>query len=153
MDFDKQRIAKALWVKGTEAMAKENWDYAIEMFGQAVTLIPDNLMWRQSLRGVEKRKYNNTKTGKRLSGMSLMKIKGQIKNLRRKENWKAIDQAAEKGLTLNPWDVQLNADLGDTCNKLGYKEIAIFAYRCAVDGAGDNIPLCRKFALSLEDRG
>ena len=41
MDAEKKKIAADCWKKGSEAMSKENWDYAIEMFGKAVTLVPE----------------------------------------------------------------------------------------------------------------
>ena len=60
-----QRCFKA----ATEAMSKENWDYAIAMFGQCATFVPDNVMYRQNLRGCEFRKYNNNGSGASMAGM------------------------------------------------------------------------------------
>ncbi len=123
-----QRCFKA----ATEAMSKENWDYAIAMFGQCATFVPDNVMYRQNLRGCEFRKYNNNGSGASMSGMRLMGIRGKIKKARGASNWPEMDKAAEEGLQVNPWDGQLNADLGEAAKARGYDEIAVFAYELAV---------------------
>jgi DNA-binding PadR family transcriptional regulator len=49
-------------VPGGEAMNQQNWDYAIESFLQAATLVPDNVAYRQALRGCERKKYKDNKT-------------------------------------------------------------------------------------------
>ena len=51
------------------ALAKANFDYAIEMYGKAVALAPDNLSFRQSLRGSEYKKYQDNKTGAKLASV------------------------------------------------------------------------------------
>jgi tetratricopeptide (TPR) repeat protein len=152
-DDKKKRIAALSWKRGSEAMGKEQWDFAIEMFGQAVGLVPDNLMYRQTLRGVEYRKYNNNKTGKRMAGMTLMKIRAQIKKARSKKDWDAVDKAVEEGLALNPWDPQLNADLGEACKERGYDEVATFAYEKAVLAEPENKGYNRELAILQELRG
>jgi len=131
-DSRKREIAKASFQKGTQALGKENWDYAIEMVGQSVMLWPDNLMFRQTLRGSEEKKYKNNGTGASMAGMRLMGIRNKVKKARGAKNWKEMDQAAEEGLTVNPWDGQLNADLGEATGQLGYDDVSVFAYQRAV---------------------
>lgn len=36
MSGDKRKLAADCWRRGNEAMQKENWDYAIQMFHQCV---------------------------------------------------------------------------------------------------------------------
>ena len=37
LDYEaKQKIANQWWRKGTDALAKQNWDYAIDAFGRAI---------------------------------------------------------------------------------------------------------------------
>lgn len=146
-------MAAQCWAKGSEAMSKENWDFAIEMFGQCAKLVPENLMYRQTLRGCETRKYGNNGKGARMSGMKLMSIRGQVKKARLKEDWQAVDHSAEEGLKLNPWDAQLNFDLGDACQTRGFDEVAAFCYRKAVEADPENMDFRRTLALLLEERG
>ena len=79
MDAEKKQIAADCWKKGSEAMSKENWDYAIEMFGKSVMLVPDNLLYRQTLRGVERKKYGDNGSGAKMAGLRLTKVKTRIK--------------------------------------------------------------------------
>ena len=153
MASDKNKIAADCWRKGSEALSKQNWNYAIEMFGMAAKLVPDNLLYRQTLRGAEQKKYGDNGTGARMAGMKLMSIRSKIRKAKSKENWVELDHAAEEGLTVNPWDAQFNADLGLASAKQGHYEIALFAYDAAVKHAADNIEFLTSYAELLEDRG
>lgn len=147
------KIAKDCWTKGNEAIAKENWDYAIEMYGKAVELDPSSLLYRQVLRGAEYRKYGNNGKGAAMAGMRLMGVRGKAKKARMSKNWKMLAEAAEEGLTVNPWDAQLNADLGDAARELGYPEVAIFAYEAAIKVDQGNLEFNKNLAEVLEQRG
>ncbi len=143
----RKKIAGECWKKGTESMSRENWDYAIEMFSQAAQLVPENLAYRQSLRGVQYRKYKNNKSGAKLSFLTMNSIRGKVKKARAAKNWNELDKAAEEGLALNPWEGQRNADLGEACRQRTYDEVAIFAYEKAVEAEPEN----RDFIIGLAD--
>ncbi len=153
MSDDMQRFAAECWKKGTEAMNNQNWDYSIQMFMQCVRLKSDNLVFRQTLRGVEKKKYDGNGTGAKMASMKLVKPKGRIKKARIQKNWSEVDKAAEEGLTINPWDAQLNADVGDAARKLGNIKIAEFAYDEAAANDPNNAELWRALAEICEERG
>lgn len=55
---DLQR-AQTFFKYGNEAAQKGNHDYAINMYKQASAIVVDNLLYRQALRGIERRKFNN----------------------------------------------------------------------------------------------
>lgn len=150
---DKKRIAAQCWKHGSEAMGKENWNYSIEMFRQAVNLVPDNLTYRQVLRGVEERKYKNNGKGAKLASMKLNKIKLSIKKASMGKDWDKVDQLAEDGLALNPWDSALNASLAEACTKREFDDIAVFALKKAINSDPKNIPLLRQLATLFEERG
>ncbi|HEX6984925.1 MAG TPA: tetratricopeptide repeat protein, partial [Planctomycetaceae bacterium] len=153
MGPDKKKIAAASWKRGSEAMAKEDWDFAILMFSQCVSLVPDNLMYRQALRGVEYRKYGNNKSGAKLAGPRLMGVRGMIKKARMQKNWEQVDQEAEKGLQVNPWDVQLNVDVAEACRERGFEEVAVFAYEKALESEPNNKDVLKALAELYEERG
>ena len=167
-DEQKKKLAAECFRRGTEAMGKENWDYAIQMFGQSVTFDATNLMFRQTLRGVEEKKYRHNKTGAKMAGMKLMGVKTKISKARLTKDWKKLDQLAEEGLTVNPWDAQLNADLGDANKNQGdaikkndpddavaqdYYKIAIFGYDRAVKADLNNKKYLQTLAELFEERG
>jgi tetratricopeptide (TPR) repeat protein len=150
---NKKKIAVDCFRKGNDAMEKRNFDYAVKMHGTAVQLVPDSLFYRQALRGCERRLYNNNKTGAKLAGIRVTGVRNKIRKARGKSDWVAMDQAAEEGLTLNPWDPHLNVDVGDACFQLGYTEIAEYAYQTAADCDGDNKEIWQKLGEIYELRG
>lgn len=144
------RMAALCWQKGTEAMSKENWDYAIQMFGQCAQLKPDNLVYRQTLRNCEVKKYKDNKTGASMAGMRSMGARNKVKKARGAKNWKEMMEAAEEGLAINPWDGQFNADLGEAARELEYDDVAVFAYSWAKQADPKNKDFLRGLAGALE---
>ena len=59
-DSDKPDLQRALtfFQTGNDAAHKSNFDYAIDMYKRACKIVPDNLVYRQSLRGIERHKFN-----------------------------------------------------------------------------------------------
>jgi tetratricopeptide (TPR) repeat protein len=143
----KRQLAGECFKKATEAMAKQNWDYACNMFGTAIKMWPDNVTFRQSLRGVQRKKYNNNKTGASMAFLKLNGVRSRIKKARSAKNWAEMDAAAEEGLMINPWDGQFNADLGEAARELGFNEVATFAYEMAT--APDSQPENKDFLIAL----
>src|SRR6476620_5560983 len=103
MDADKKKIAADCWKKGNDAALQGQFDYAVEMLSQSVKLEPDNRLFRETLRGVERRKYKDNKKGASMAGLSIKPAQMSIANEKRKENWAAVDQLAEGALKVNPW--------------------------------------------------
>ena len=143
----KRKLASDCLKRATEALAKQNWEYAVEMFATAVKMVPDNLMYRQSLRGSERKKYKDNKSGASMAFLKLSSIRSRIKKARGAKNWVDMDLAAEEALAVNPWDGQFNADLGEAARERGFLEIATFAYEQATspDGSPDN----KEFLIAL----
>ena len=48
--------SKTFFKYGNDAAMKGNLDYAIAMYRQASKLVPDNMIYRQALRGIERTK-------------------------------------------------------------------------------------------------
>ncbi|HVJ85348.1 MAG TPA: tetratricopeptide repeat protein [Caulifigura sp.] len=151
---DKNRWASDCYRKGTEAMNKQNWDLAIEMFGMCVKLVPDNMGFRQHLRGVTKKKYNDNGTGAgTLAKTKLMGLRSRIKKSKAAKNFEDADKACEEGLLINPWDVQLHVDLAEICKETERTDLAAWAYSLARQGDMNNIDINVALANVLEERG
>lgn len=148
----KRRIAIDCYKKGNEALSKQNFDYAVEMFGKSVMLVPDNLLYRQVLRGAEYRKYRDNKTGASMAFLRLTGVRGKTKKAKLQKNWRELDRAAEEGLAINPWDATFNAEVGEAASHLGYQEVAVFAYEKAVEAEQNNREYLRNLALAYERR-
>ena len=123
------------------------------MFSQCVTFEQDNLLFRQALRGVEMKKYGNNRAGAKMAGVKLMGPRGRVKKSKLSRNWDAVDKAAEEGLAINPWDAQLNADVGEACRKMEFPAVAAFAYEKAVECDPNSKVFCRALAELYEERG
>ena len=147
------KIANDCWRKGNEAIPKENWDYAIDMYGKAVQIAPANLTYRQSLRATERKKYKDNGTGASMAGMRLMTTRGKVKKAQMSKDWKGLADAAEEGLQVNPWDLQLNAALGDACKELNYDDVAIFCYEEVLKLDPMNVAVNKSLGEILERRG
>ncbi len=143
----KRKLASDCLKRATEAMGKQNWDYAVEMFSTAVKMVPDNLMYRQSLRGSQRKKYKDNKSGASMAFLRVASARSKVKKARGAKNWAEMDLAAEEGLSINPWDGQFNADLGDAARERGFLEIAAFAYEQATgpDASSEN----KEFLIAL----
>lgn len=145
----KRKLASDCFKKATEAMQKQNWEYAVEMFITCVKLVPDNLMYRQSLIGCLRKKYKDNKTGASMAFLKLSGIRSKIKKARGAKNWVDLDLAAQEGLTVNPWDGQFNADVGEATRERGFLEISQFAYETAT--SADSAPENKEFLTSLAE--
>lgn len=150
---DNKNIAVQCFLAGNAALKKENWDYAIKMYGTAVQFDPANLAYRQTLRASEQKKYEGNRTGASMSKVHLVALKPKLSRARKHKDWKGLSEAAEEGLLINPWDVQLNIDLGDACRELQYHEVAIFAYEEALKVDSDNLYVNEALSEVLADRG
>jgi len=147
-----KKIAADCWRRGNEALSKENWDYSIEMFSTAVKLDPEGLLYRQTKRGAERKKYGDNNAGSKMGMLKIAGIKTKIKNSRRKKDWASVDQYAEEGLTLNPWDPSLNADMAEACQNLGYEDAAIFGYKMAIENDKAHKSYYTELAALLEEK-
>ena len=150
----KDKLCADCWRKGTEAMQKQNWDYALQMFGTCASLKPENVVYRQTLRGCTQKKYDNNKSGAgTFAKAKLMGIRGRIKKARAKEDWAEMDKAAEEGLLINPWDTGLNCDVGEAAEKREHMPVAEFAYKTAFEADVRNKENALRYAEILEEMG
>src|SRR3954466_5614665 len=80
--------AQSFFLYGNDAAMKNNYDYAIDMYRSALKLDPGNLVYRQALRGVQRRVYNNepAKVG-RLVGMKTKPMKAGLQASKARGKW------------------------------------------------------------------
>ena len=148
-----QNAAREWYRKGHEALQKKNFVYAVECFGTGVRMQPDNVVYRQTRHGSLERMYDNNGTGARLASVRLVGIRGRIKKSRLKKDWSAVDQAAEEGLYLNPWDAQFFADVGESAVQRKAREVAVYAWSRAVKYDLNNIAYNRSLGHVLRETG
>jgi tetratricopeptide (TPR) repeat protein len=117
--------AMQLFEKGDEAARRNNFDYAVDMFTQALKLEPQNLRYRGALRAVERKRYDNdpakvgwmnaTKAKTARMGIGLAKSRGR---------WAEVIEACEEVFKHSPWDVHAARDAAEAAEHLGFKPLA-----------------------------
>jgi len=110
--------------KANDAIAVQNFDYAIELLFGMVSHDPTNTKARQTLWLAEKRKLGEAKA----SPMKTLgpQVSGFIHALMGKPE--AIILDCERILMVDPNNVAVRNKLGKAANELGYKETAVLAY-------------------------
>lgn len=144
-----EKAAQDWFKKGADAMGRQNWDFAVECYTNSVKMKPDNLLYRQTKHGCCRKLHNDNGSGARMASMKLMGLRGKIKKARSKKDWTLLDQLAEEGIVVNPWDAQLHADIGEACDHLDFETVACYAWEQACKNDPENIPFLRAFGEAL----
>ena len=117
--------ARAFFGYGNDAAQKGNDVYAAQMYKEACKLAPENLVYRQSLRGVQRRKFNNdpSKVG-RMVGLTLQPLRMRIGSAKRSQKWSDMLDHCEEVFSNNPWDLTASIDAAEAAENLGLKKVA-----------------------------
>src|SRR4051794_4255021 len=143
--------AKELFQRGNDAAMKGNDDYAIPMFKDACKLAPDNLVYRQSLRGVGRRKFGNDPSKvSRLVGVSLQGLRMKIGSAKKKGKWNEVLELCEEVFTASPWDTHAAMDAAEAAENLGYKKVAQYFIE-SVFAQGEKDHKFLRFAAHIEE--
>jgi tetratricopeptide (TPR) repeat protein len=119
--------AKTYFDYGNDAALKSNFDYAIDMYKAACKIVPDNLVYRQALRGIERRKFNNdpAKVGM-LVGAKNQPILFRARNARSKHRYAEAIELCEDAFVNNPWDAGAARVASEAAEGLGLPQVAQF---------------------------
>jgi len=117
--------AQTFFQYGNDAAMKQNFEYAIQMYREACKLAADNLLYRQALRGIERKKFGNdpSKVG-RLVGARNQPIRLRARASKSKGNWKNVLEICEEAFVNNPWDVAATRDAAEAAEHLGFNSLA-----------------------------
>src|SRR4051812_21079910 len=96
--------AQAFFKTASDAALKNNFDYAIQMYQEACKLSPENLLYRQALRGVARKKFANTpaKVGRMVTART-HPIRLRAKTAKAKGQWAYVLEVCEEVFAYNPW--------------------------------------------------
>jgi tetratricopeptide (TPR) repeat protein len=117
--------AKTFFQYGNDAAMKGNLDYAIAMYRQASKHVPDNLMYRQALRGAQRRKFSNDpkKVGM-LAGVKNQTTLMKAKSARSKGKHHDALEHCEDAFANNPWDVGAAQVAVEAAEELGFGDVS-----------------------------
>jgi tetratricopeptide (TPR) repeat protein len=125
--------AKAFFGYGNDAAQKGTDVYAAQMYKEACKLAPENLVYRQSLRGVQRRRFNNdpSKVG-RMVGLKLQPLRIRIGSAKRSQKWSDMLDHCEEVLAQSPWDLTASVDAAEAAENLGLKKIAQYMIEAVI---------------------
>ena len=82
-----------------------DWEHAFEMFFKSVQFSPQNLVYRQSLRGAQFRlREGKPATISFWTKWKLMRFDSKMVKLDNQHSWDDLDLCAEEAIRLDPWD-------------------------------------------------
>ncbi len=119
-----------LYDKAAEAVKKRNYDYAIELFLQELTLEPNNVDARRALRAAEIKKYQEL-GGVPTGGATYVKGLGSMFQAflyKVTKNWEKEMIACERFLSGAPKNATFLGMLGDAARAAGHIDTAILAF-------------------------
>lgn len=123
---------------GTKSSATGQFDYAAEMYMQAVSGDPSNPIYVKAMLVNLSKKFNNNKTGGKLSKMKLMPAKASLKNSIRQKKWDDALKTGLEALKENPWDTGILSDIARVCEAQDFDEAQIEYLRQSLDADNED---------------
>lgn len=147
----KMQKAQLFFQRGNEAALKSNFEYAIRMYQDACKLVPDNLLFRQALRGVERRMFDNepSRVG-RLVGMKVQPILLKVRAAKAQSKWEHVLEVCEDAFVHNPWDVHTAVEFAHAAEHLEWLELAQWSLESVRNQAGKDAEFFRYLAKVYE---
>ncbi len=122
---EKKSKAQTFFQYGNDAAMKNNFDYAIDMYQRACKIDIENLLYRQALRGIERRKFGgDPKKVGRLVGTKNQPIRLRAKAHKAKKDWAGAIAVCEEAFVNNPWDVSAAWEAAEAAEQLGHVQLA-----------------------------
>ncbi len=144
-------LAKSYFGYGNDAAQKGNDEYAAEMYRKACKAEPENLVYRQSLRGVQRRKFGNdpAKVG-RMVGLKLQPLRMKIGMAKSRQKWNDALDLCEEVFTQSPWDLVASIDAAEAAQHLGLKPVAQYLIETVIPQGEKDERFLRAAAHFLE---
>jgi tetratricopeptide (TPR) repeat protein len=121
------------------------------MYKEACKACPDNLVYRQSLRGVQRRKFGNdpAKVGK-MVGLKLQPLRMKIGMTRSRQKWAEVLALCEEVFDQSPWDLDASTAAAEAAENLGYKKIAQYYVEAVIPQGEKDERFLRSAARGFE---
>jgi tetratricopeptide (TPR) repeat protein len=143
--------AKAFFGYGNDAAQKGNYVYAAQMYKEACKAAPENLVYRQSLRGAQRRQFNNdpTKVG-RMVGLKLQGLRMKIGIAKSRQKWAEVLDLCEEVFAQSPWDLDSSTNAAEAAENLGMKKIAQYLIEAVIPQGEKDERFLRSAAQAFE---
>src|SRR5262245_28311232 len=148
-----RRAAQQCFTRAQEVFKSGDVGYSIKLLKDACKLAPDQLVYRQYLRGVQKRKFDNNKKGSKVAGFTTMASRTQLKASKAKKDWLRALEHCEDILSENPWDSGVLLDEAAICEELDWMEMAVWVAESALERDPMDASVNRTLAVTYERIG
>ena len=128
---------------------KPDFDYAHDLYSQAVVNDPGNLIYVEALLDNLQKKYKNNKKGNRFSFQSRKAFKEAVSD----EDWTEVFREGLELLHGNPWDTVVLRELAKACAYNHHNEVELRYLKNALDGKPKDVDVNRHCAQSLARMG
>ncbi|MBX7167338.1 MAG: hypothetical protein K1X74_13490 [Pirellulales bacterium] len=129
----KRRRLQQCYEHGSKNAASGQFDYAHDLFTQALIGDPGNKLYAAALIGNLQKKYSNNKKGSKLASIQGVGSRGMLKKASMSKDWAGVFKTGIDLLKLNPWDTSTLVAMAAACEQLGYEENEELYLRCALD--------------------
>lgn len=143
--------AQALFSTGNDASLKNNLDYAISMYREALKLEPNNLLFRQALRGAQRRQFGNEpgKVGM-LAGARNQPIRLRANSAKNKGKWLEAIETCEDAFSHNPWDYHAAMISAEAAEGMGWPVLSKWLLESVAAQGTEDVNYLRHLARSYE---
>ncbi|MFO0809738.1 MAG: tetratricopeptide repeat protein [Gemmataceae bacterium] len=148
-----RRIASERFEHARQAVAKDNYDYGIQLLLTCCKLDPASMIYRQELRRAQKKKHKNNMRGGVFSVLTTAPHRTKLKSAKRNRDYARVLEHGEEILVRNPWDLGAQLDMAEAADALGLTDMAIFILSEAREKDGNNPTVNRAIARLFEKRG
>lgn len=126
-DAKQKQRAKQLFVHANDATLKNNIDYALDLYKQALEIEPLSLLYRQAARNAMRRRFNNepSKVGM-LAGARVQPIRMKARSEKGKGHWVRVLEVCEDAFRIQPWDIGASREASEAAEELEQKELALW---------------------------
>lgn len=134
-----QQKAKIFFETANDATMKGNVEYAIQMYQEACKLHPDNLTYRQMLRGVVRMKKfgGDPKKVGMMSGARNQTIRMKARSAKGKGNYADALVHCEQAFVNNPWDISTAREAAEVAEAAGWLPMAEWFVESVLPMAND----------------
>lgn len=150
---EQRRIAAERFEHARQAVAKDNYDYGIQLLLTCCKIDPSSMIYRQELRRAQKKRHNNNMKGSTFSFLSTAPHRTKLKSAKRNRDFVRVLEHGEEILTRNPWDLGAQMDMAEAADALGLTDVAIFVLSEARQKDGQSAMVNRALARLFEKRG
>ncbi|HEY8504050.1 MAG TPA: tetratricopeptide repeat protein, partial [Gemmataceae bacterium] len=148
-----RRIAAESFERANQVAASGNYDYAIQLMLTCCKIDPGNPVYRQTLRRIQKAKYNNNLRGSTFAFLTTARYKARLKVAKQTRDYLRVLEYGEQILSRNPWDVGTQMDMAVAFDALGLPDLAIFSLDQARQKNPKDVTVNRALARMLEKTG